>query len=225
MRLRKIDPERIPALIASGLSATEIADEFGCTEGSLRVRCSQLKISLRRISLPGLRPGAAGSGSYQTVATHYSPVPQNAASRSKRLRKIDPQQIPLLLDRGLTSAQIAAEFGCTLGTLRVKCSRLQISLRRRPKTVDEEFQSEPGRPSPAPGPSPKGTALSRLAASSDRPVLSRTNRSLDIALPADTIDQLRQRGAAMGVSAAALAASLLETISRDCLYSAVLDAD
>jgi hypothetical protein len=33
------------------------------------------------------------------------------------------------------------------------------------------------------------------------------------------------RPAAMGVSAAVLAASLLETISRDCLYSAVLDAD
>jgi hypothetical protein len=48
---------------------------------------------------------------------------------------------------------------------------------------------------------------------------------LDVALPAGTIDQLQRRAAAMGVSAAALAASLLETISRDRLYSAVLDAD
>jgi hypothetical protein len=48
---------------------------------------------------------------------------------------------------------------------------------------------------------------------------------LDVTLPANTIGELRQRAAAMGLSAAALAASLLETISRDCLYSAVLDAD
>jgi hypothetical protein len=224
MRLRKIDPERIPALIANGLSATEIADEFGCTEGSLRVRCSQLKISLRRVSLQSSRRDAASSGTYAAVASHPS-ITQDASSRSKRLRKIDPQQIPLLLDRGLTSAQIAAEFGCTLGTLRVKCSRLQISLRRRPKAVNEGFQTEPGRLPPSPVSSPKGVPISRIAASSGRPALNRANRSLDIALPADTIDQLRQRGAAMGVSAAALAASLLETISRDCLYSAVLDAD
>jgi len=48
MRLRKIEPERIPALVAQGLSAAEIAVKLGCAEGSLRVRCSQLKISLKR---------------------------------------------------------------------------------------------------------------------------------------------------------------------------------
>jgi hypothetical protein len=31
-----------------GLSPAQIAKKIGCTEGSLRVRCSQLKISLRR---------------------------------------------------------------------------------------------------------------------------------------------------------------------------------
>jgi len=52
MRLRKIDPQRIPALVAQGLSTAEIARELGCAEGSLRVRCSQLKISLRRHGNP-----------------------------------------------------------------------------------------------------------------------------------------------------------------------------
>jgi hypothetical protein len=217
MKLRKIAPERIPPLLARGLSAAEIASELGCTEGSLRVRCSQLKISLRRVSLQGARRGAAVSGNYAAVANE-PPVTHNAALSSKRLRKIDPQRIPFLLDRGLTSAQIAAEFGCTLGTLRVRCSRLQISLRRRPKTLDDGL-------SPNPASSPKGAAFSRDVASAGRPAVSRANGSLDIALRADTIDQLRQRGAAMGVSAAVLAASLLETISRDCLYTAVLDAD
>jgi hypothetical protein len=176
-----------------------------------------LKISLRRVSPQGAGRGAAVSGNHAAVANE-PPVTHNAALSSKRLRKIDPQRIAFLLDRGLTSAQIAAEFSCTLGTLRVRCSRLQISLRRRPKTLDDGL-------SPNPASSPKGTAFSREVASAGRPAVSRANRSLDIALPADTIDQLRQRGAAMGVSAAVLAASLLETISRDCLYSAVLDAD
>jgi AraC-like DNA-binding protein len=224
MKLRKIDPERIPALIAKGLSAAEIAREFGCTEGSLRVRCSQLKVSLRRVSLE-TAPRSADVSSGFAAVTNHPPVVPSAALRPKRLRKIDPQRIPVLLDRGLTSAQIAAEFGCTLGTLRVKCSRLQISLRRRPNTFDLDLQPEPGRPSASPASSSRTTAFSRDVAASRGPSVGRANRSLDIALPADTIDQLRQRGAAMGVSAAALAASLLETISRDGLYSAVLDAD
>jgi hypothetical protein len=116
-------------------------------------------------------------------------------------RKISPERIPALLARGLSAAEIASELGCTEGSLRVRCSHFKISLRRV---------------------SPQGA---RRGAATGRPAVSRANRSLDIPLPADTIDQLRRRGAAMGVSAAVLAASLLETVSRDCLYSAVLDAD
>jgi hypothetical protein len=220
MRLRKIDPQRIPALIARGFSATEIAHELGCTEGSLRVRCSQLKISLRCTS-PRQKSQNADFTNCAAIAI-YPPATQDASMHSKRSRKIDPQQIPFLLDRGLTSAEIAAQFGCTLGTLRVKCSRLQISLRRRPKRSGENLQTELERHQPT---LPKGGVVSSRPASPDRSAANRGNRLLDIALPADTIDQLRQHGDAMGISAAALAASLLETISRDGLYSAVLDAD
>jgi transposase-like protein len=42
---------RIPRWIDQGLNATEIADNIGCTVGTLRVRSSQLGISLRRKSL------------------------------------------------------------------------------------------------------------------------------------------------------------------------------
>ena len=48
MQKRKIDPELIRLLVDEGLSAREIADRVGWTIGTLRVRCSQLKISLRR---------------------------------------------------------------------------------------------------------------------------------------------------------------------------------
>jgi hypothetical protein len=48
MQKRKIDRERIRLLVDEGLSAQEIADRVGWTIGTLRVRCSQLKISLGR---------------------------------------------------------------------------------------------------------------------------------------------------------------------------------
>ena len=48
MQTRKIDPDMIRVLIDEGLSAQEIAGRMGWTVGTLRVRCSQLKISLRR---------------------------------------------------------------------------------------------------------------------------------------------------------------------------------
>lgn len=54
MRKSKSDPSLIPALVNEGLSDREIADRMGWTVGTLRVRCSQLKISLvrRRVVVP-----------------------------------------------------------------------------------------------------------------------------------------------------------------------------
>jgi hypothetical protein len=48
VRKSKTDPALIPALVDKGLSDLEIANRMGWTVGTLRVRCSQLKISLRR---------------------------------------------------------------------------------------------------------------------------------------------------------------------------------
>ena len=48
MRKSKADPTLIPALVDEGLSDLEIALRMGWTVGTLRARCSQLKISLRR---------------------------------------------------------------------------------------------------------------------------------------------------------------------------------
>ena len=50
MRKNKLDPEIIRELIGQGLSNIEIANRMGWTVGTLYVRCSQLKISLRRSS-------------------------------------------------------------------------------------------------------------------------------------------------------------------------------
>lgn len=48
MQKSKIDPALIQGLIDEGHSDPEIASMMGWTVGTLRVRCSQLKISLRR---------------------------------------------------------------------------------------------------------------------------------------------------------------------------------
>jgi hypothetical protein len=50
MRKNKLDPQMIRELVGNGLSNTEIASRMGWTVGTLSVRCSQLKISLRRSS-------------------------------------------------------------------------------------------------------------------------------------------------------------------------------
>ena len=64
MQTRKIDPDMIRALVDEGLSAKQIARRVGWTVGTLRVRCSQLKISLRRSDI-------------WTSASHiYLPVPK-----------------------------------------------------------------------------------------------------------------------------------------------------
>lgn len=48
--------EQIESLVSEGKSAKEIADKIGCKLGTLRVRCSQHRISLRRtIGMTGSR--------------------------------------------------------------------------------------------------------------------------------------------------------------------------
>jgi hypothetical protein len=50
VRKNKLDPEIIRELVGQGLSNIEIANRMGWTVGTLYVRCSHLKISLRRSS-------------------------------------------------------------------------------------------------------------------------------------------------------------------------------
>jgi hypothetical protein len=52
-----------------------------------------------------------------------------------RKRKINPALIPELIDQGFNDLEIANKLECTVGTLRVRCSQLKISLRRRANVV------------------------------------------------------------------------------------------
>ena len=65
-RLTKDVMAGIPVLVAQSMMAPAIADRLGCKLGTLKVRCSQAKISLRR-------PGAGlGRGRGRAIATRLS---------------------------------------------------------------------------------------------------------------------------------------------------------
>ena len=100
-----------------------------------------------------------------------------------RKSRTDPALIPYFISEGLSDEEIAERMGWTVGTLRVRCSQLKISLRRKVSTERH------------------------------------------IALPKAIVDQLQQYAATMGISASSLAIELLEAITRDRLYRAVLDRD
>src|SRR5271165_3997458 len=137
-----------------------------------------------------------------------------------RLRKIDPERIPALVAQGLSAAEIAVKLGCAEGSLRVRCSQLKISLKR-------QGNAKPDARTDDVGPASSDAAVDRnpVANRTDPPGKAVANQETElcVALPHKTIHQLRQHAALMGISAAMLAASLLQTIAQDSLYKAVLD--
>jgi hypothetical protein len=132
-----------------------------------------------------------------------------------------------LVEQGCSAREIADEIGCTLGTLRVRCSQRGIRLRcrracRLEKIVagtnpvasghaDAVCKSDGRSCAVARGPSSVGK-------SSDK-----SSTELKLLLPQITTKQLQQRGALQGVSGSTLAAELLVVIVRDGLYDALLD--
>jgi len=114
--------------------------------------------------------------------------------------------IPELVHQGLNAEAIAERLGCSVGTLRVRCSQAQISLRV-----------------------PKNIKVVPLVPSSKPPKQKRSDSSSSFALPTTlrlsqvALLRLRRHAEAMGVNEAQLARDLLEAIAQDDLYDAVLD--
>jgi len=98
---------------------------------------------------------------------------------------------------GLFAVAFATHIGCKVGSLLVRCSQAQISLR-----VPKEVKMVPLVPSPKPLKLKKSTTLR----------LSQT-----------AISRLRRYAEAIGVNEDQLARDLLEAIAQDDLYEAVLD--
>jgi hypothetical protein len=138
-------------------------------------------------------------------------------------------RVSSLIDQGRSAAEIAGEIGCTLGTLRVRCSQLGISLRRRGTRSREEAMSamdlvpstEANRVARRKTVDPVHTVEQSQAVVSESSAEARIE--LQVLLPQITTEQLRQRGALRGISGSTLASKLLVMIAQDGLYDAVLD--
>ena len=130
-------------------------------------------------------------------------VTQKRQRRRSNLTKHLMAGIPVLVQQGLDAEAIAARLGCNVGTLKVRCSQAQISLR-----VPKEVKVVPLVSDPKPPQSKRCFAF----ALPSTPQLSRVAMS-----------RLRQRAEAIGVNEAQLASVLLEVIAQDDLYDAVLD--
>jgi hypothetical protein len=137
----------------------------------------------------------------------------NSVTEGKRRRRYILTEdvmagIPVLVQQGLNAEAIAARLGCTVGTLRVRCSQAQISLR-----VPKELKVVPLVSGPKP------------------PKLPKQKRSYAFALPTTlqlsrvAMSRLRQHAEAIGVNEAQLASDLLEVIAQDDLFDAVLDTE
>jgi hypothetical protein len=139
-------------------------------------------------------------------------------------------QIESWVNSGLSAVAIAERIGCTLGTLRVRCSQFGISLRRKGGRV-VAVTDVLGHQRMPEGPRPVGSELAeKRAATRSRTVTKRNEIDavdqedhLVIWMPRATVHHLRSRAARKGISESALATILLETVVRDDLYEAVLD--
>jgi hypothetical protein len=110
-----------------------------------------------------------------------------------------------MVEQGVRAADIANEIGCTLGTLRVRCSQSKISLR------PVRFTKREGDRADYPH------SCEAVSAS------YHTGRRLSLWLPEEALIQLDEWAAMHGMSKTSLVAKLLVAIARDGLVAAVLD--
>ena len=133
-------------------------------------------------------------------------VTEKKGGRPSILTKDVMAGIPVLVQQGLKAEAIAARLGCTVGTLKVRCSQAQISLR-----VPKEVKVVPLVPAPTPPKPPQSNECFAFAV----PTTLQLSRV--------AMSRLRQRAEATSMTEAELVTNLLEVIAQDDLFDAVLD--
>ena len=151
-------------------------------------------------------------------------------ARPKILTQAALARVASLVNQGHSAAEIANQIGCTLGTLRVRCSQSGISLRRRARVGRKRVATAMNQvASTETSAAPRCRSLDQVyATKQSRTVVTEPSAAvrieLKILLPQITAEQLQQRGALRGISGSTFASKLIMTIARDGLYDAVIDA-
>jgi hypothetical protein len=125
-------------------------------------------------------------------------------------------QIRNLVERGTSREEIAEIIGVTVGSLQVTCSRLGISLRRRP--VENGVRLLP-RPTTAaalpPPPAPVGNGIARPIALALVLLDGDRRRETPLRLPADVLNRLVLDAAFRGIPLADAMADALARSLKD----------
>jgi len=142
-------------------------------------------------------------------------------AQQKKLTPMVISGIRTWVQQGLNANEIAQNIGCTVGTLRVRCSQLKISLRHRghsngAHTADTIARQAAASP-PPPGQGTKRNEFTSVGSKVDR------REQLRVPVSKSTVQLLQTRAALKGLSDFCLAATLLEIIAQDDLFDAVLD--
>lgn len=161
---------------SDGAGARAIANDLGLKVTSLRVKCSQLGISLRKCR-------ASRAAALEEQAASSSP-PASGAGATHQVSSSRPSYA--------THAHFAN------GALPLAA-----------------VSATPARPKPA-----VAQARTNISFNTER-----TDVPLVVVVPRHTILQMRQWGAAKGMTAEELAAELLKVIAAEGLYKAILDED
>jgi hypothetical protein len=125
---------QVKTFVKEGMSAAEIAREIGCTLGTLRVRCCQFGISLRRVGVKREQPcnatelvvhGKVGSTNHQrpsapSESTRWVEAPRPPEPLVELKLRIPPLTEAQLRQRaalrGVSGATLAAELLVTIAS-------------------------------------------------------------------------------------------------------------
>ncbi len=144
-------------------------------------------------------------------------------AKQKKLTPMVIARIQSWIEQGLSADEIARNVGCTIGTLRVRCSQLKISLRHPRHKNGARVANAAARQTPGSQLSATDQFRNRSGGGHVAETDHGWKEQLLVPVSEETVHQLQNRAALKGLSDSRLAATLLEKIAQDDLYDAVLD--
>jgi hypothetical protein len=140
-----------------------------------------------------------------------------AASNRGRRTKLTPErieQIKQLIASGVSCEDIAATVGVTVGTLKVSCSRLGISLRRPRPTIGDRWPTRAVFTTMTTSGGAKFTVIVRWHSE---------ERATDLPLTTVMVGRLALEAATRGLTIGELTGEFVATVAKQGLIKRVLD--